>query len=195
MTQNSVEPRWGDFLESTLSRNLVTQRTWVLHTCRWTPGSMRRWIVSAALGFIHTGYAGMRPWTRMECARLLEEAAERVGHSENSEVSAIYEHWQLSSPMRLTRIEGRAKSRSQCRLSLQSIRWDLWTALSETRITFSRQSPTTTAVLMPEHPTTLAVLRYGVAGPLSIDVQAEYQHSPAVASDPCKYAGSHGSSG
>ena len=28
----------------------------------------------AALGFLKTGYAGIRPWTRMECARLVEEA-------------------------------------------------------------------------------------------------------------------------
>jgi membrane-associated phospholipid phosphatase len=28
----------------------------------------------AALGYVQSGFAGMRPWTRMECARLLEEA-------------------------------------------------------------------------------------------------------------------------
>ena len=28
----------------------------------------------AALGYVQTGFAGMRPWTRMECARLVEEA-------------------------------------------------------------------------------------------------------------------------
>jgi hypothetical protein len=32
----------------------------------------------AGLGYVHTGLAGMRPWTRMECARLTDEAAETL---------------------------------------------------------------------------------------------------------------------
>src|SRR5437762_9830721 len=33
----------------------------------------------AALGFVKTAYLGIRPWTRMECARMLEEAEQRIG--------------------------------------------------------------------------------------------------------------------
>ena len=36
-----------------------------------------------ALGYIHSGYLGMRPWTRLECARLLEEANETIGNTED----------------------------------------------------------------------------------------------------------------
>jgi hypothetical protein len=41
------------------------------------------WVYSAldrlmALGVIDSGFAGMRPWTRSECARLLSEAAEQI---------------------------------------------------------------------------------------------------------------------
>src|SRR6266436_1274643 len=32
----------------------------------------------AALGFIDSGFAGMRPWTRSECARILGEGADRI---------------------------------------------------------------------------------------------------------------------
>jgi len=32
----------------------------------------------AALGYVQTAYLGMRPWTRMECARFLEEAGEQL---------------------------------------------------------------------------------------------------------------------
>lgn len=32
----------------------------------------------AALGYIHSGFADMRPWTRMECARQIEEAVDRI---------------------------------------------------------------------------------------------------------------------
>jgi membrane-associated phospholipid phosphatase len=32
----------------------------------------------AALGFVQTGFAGMRPWTRLECARLVQEAGSLI---------------------------------------------------------------------------------------------------------------------
>jgi hypothetical protein len=32
----------------------------------------------AGLGYVHSGLAGMRPWTRMECARLTQEAGEEL---------------------------------------------------------------------------------------------------------------------
>jgi hypothetical protein len=47
----------------------------------------------AALGYIHTEFLGMRPWTRTECARLVEEAGEviRLEESETTEASRIYD--------------------------------------------------------------------------------------------------------
>ena len=36
----------------------------------------------AGLGYIHTSVAGLRPWTRMECARLIEEAGEGLQDSQ-----------------------------------------------------------------------------------------------------------------
>jgi len=46
----------------------------------------------AALGYIHTEFLGMRPWTRNECARLVEEAGEiiRREESQTTEASRIY---------------------------------------------------------------------------------------------------------
>ncbi len=38
-----------------------------------------------ALGYIHSGFADMRPWTRMECARQVEEASDRVDEDETEE--------------------------------------------------------------------------------------------------------------
>jgi len=40
------------------------------------------------MGMIDSGFLGLRPWTRRECARLLSEAGERVAN--NSSASAIY---------------------------------------------------------------------------------------------------------
>jgi len=46
----------------------------------------------AALGYIDGAITGMRPWTRMECARQVSEAADRVSEDDagDSEVSRIY---------------------------------------------------------------------------------------------------------
>ncbi len=38
----------------------------------------------AAMGYVQTGFAGLRPWTRLECARLLDEAAGLQAASEDS---------------------------------------------------------------------------------------------------------------
>jgi membrane-associated phospholipid phosphatase len=46
-----------------------------------------------ALGYIHSGFADMRPWTRMECARQVEEASDRVTEDnvEESEATRLFE--------------------------------------------------------------------------------------------------------
>ena len=41
-----------------------------------------------ALGYIHSGFADMRPWTRMECARQVEEATDRIAEDDVSESEA-----------------------------------------------------------------------------------------------------------
>src|SRR5215472_12752583 len=44
----------------------------------------------AALGVIPTAMEGMKPWTRHECARLLEEASDLVDRAEPDEASSLY---------------------------------------------------------------------------------------------------------
>ena len=55
------------------------------------------WVYSAfdrliALGYIHTGFEDMRPWTRMECARLVVEAQDQINEDdpEQNESSRLY---------------------------------------------------------------------------------------------------------
>ncbi len=45
-----------------------------------------------ALGYIHTGFLDMRPWTRMECARLVTEAEDRLNEDdpEQADASALF---------------------------------------------------------------------------------------------------------
>jgi capsule assembly protein Wzi/PAP2 superfamily protein len=44
-----------------------------------------------ALGVVTSGFQGMRPWTRAECARLLEEAQDGTADLEESEASRLYD--------------------------------------------------------------------------------------------------------
>jgi membrane-associated phospholipid phosphatase len=46
----------------------------------------------AALGYVNTDAEGMRPWTRMECARLVEEAGDQISEDQSgrSEPSRLY---------------------------------------------------------------------------------------------------------
>jgi hypothetical protein len=45
----------------------------------------------AALGYIHAEFLGMRPWTRMECARLVQRAGREIdsGHAASSEAARL----------------------------------------------------------------------------------------------------------
>lgn len=45
-----------------------------------------------ALGYVHTGFADMRPWTRMECARQLQEAEDFINqdNAQEGEAARIY---------------------------------------------------------------------------------------------------------
>ena len=42
----------------------------------------------AALGYIHDGFADMRPWTRLECARQIKEASDRIDEDEAQDSEA-----------------------------------------------------------------------------------------------------------
>lgn len=60
----------------------------------------------AALGLIDSGFAGMRPWTRSECARLLDEAAPHVDEEGKSGPEAEQTYRLLETEFR-EEIEGR----------------------------------------------------------------------------------------
>ena len=46
-----------------------------------------------ALGYVHDGFADMRPWTRLECARQIQQASDRLAEDEapNREASRLYQ--------------------------------------------------------------------------------------------------------
>jgi membrane-associated phospholipid phosphatase len=73
---------------------------------------MDSWIYPAlsrliALGFIHTGYLDMRPWTRMSCATMVGEAGEQLSDGEGpDDATKIYDSLSTEFSDELARLNG-----------------------------------------------------------------------------------------
>jgi hypothetical protein len=68
----------------------------------------------AALGYLQTDFPAMRPWTRMECARLVLEAADRTADGESdSEAAALYRSLSSEFAMELRREDGAPNAGAQ----------------------------------------------------------------------------------
>lgn len=139
----------------------------------------------AALGYVQTAYLGIRPWTRMECARLLEEAAESIGDGniENSEVN------QLRSALSGEFADESARWNGAVNLgaSIDSVYSGI-TGISGTPL---RDGYHFGQTMINDYGRPYGegfnaidgFTSHATAGPLSITIQGEYQHAPAVASD------------
>jgi hypothetical protein len=84
---------WGDPVESKPEhpRNPANMGSPYVPLDSWVYPALNR---LAALGYVQSAYLGIRPWTRMECARLLDEVQERLqvqGAGQDTEVSKTYE--------------------------------------------------------------------------------------------------------
>jgi membrane-associated phospholipid phosphatase len=62
----------------------------------------------AALGYIKSDFEGMRPWTRMECARLVEEAGDNLSESDShgQEPERLYDNLQWEFARELVLLGG-----------------------------------------------------------------------------------------
>lgn len=83
--------RWGTFSkgDTDTSREARNMGSPYVPLDSWIYPAMDR---LTALGYIHSGFADMRPWTRMECARQIKEAANRIADDEvqTSEAAVLY---------------------------------------------------------------------------------------------------------
>lgn len=83
---------WGNFLErdsENQTRNPKNMGSPAIPPDSWVYPLFER---LAALGYVRSAYLGMRPWTRLECARLLDEAGERIRYEgiDDAEGEKIY---------------------------------------------------------------------------------------------------------
>lgn len=160
----------------------------------WVYPSLER---LAALGYLQTAYLGIRPWTRMECARLLEEfdegmryrgdgAAGRAVGQEEGEAEKIDAALQAE----FNDETGSRNGAANVGLRLDSI---------YTRVTAISGTPLRDGFHFGQTIVNDYGRPYGegfnnvtglsgsaVAGPFSFSLRGEYQHAPSVASDPLR---------
>lgn len=150
----------------------------------------------AALGYLQTAYLGIRPWTRMECARLIEEAEEGpAGTEAESERERERERETESEAHKSfaalrTEFDDETRRRNGAAnlgLGLDSI-YTRFTGISGTplRDGFHFGQTIVNDYGRPyaegfNHVTGFTAR--AVAGWLSFSVRGEYQHAPAVISD------------
>jgi membrane-associated phospholipid phosphatase len=138
-----------------------------------------------ALGYIKSAFVGQRPWTRMECARLLDEADERLGSEPKAhEAQSLYDELVQEFSEELHRLDGAANLSA----SVDSI-YTRVTGISGTPL---RDGYHFGQTIINDYGrpygegfnNVSGISGHAVAGPLSFSFRGEYQHAPAVASDP-----------
>jgi len=135
-----------------------------------------------ALGYVDNGIAAMRPWTRMECARQVEEAGDRLGGDEAEESAAgrLYHDLQQEFSREVNLLGGGDNA-------------DIRLESSYTRATEIVGKPLTDGYHFgqtivndygrPEEQgfnNVSGMSGWATAGPFAVYVRGEYQHSPSA---------------
>jgi membrane-associated phospholipid phosphatase len=149
----------------------------------WMYPAMERLI---ALGYIKSGYLGIRPWTRMECARLLEEAQQQIEDAGDQGGGAVRIYNDLAGELSFE--TGRLNGAENVGMSLDSV-YARTTQISGTPL---RDGYHFGQTIINDHGRPYGqgfnavggLTAHAEAGPFSFSLQGEYQHAPAVASDP-----------
>jgi membrane-associated phospholipid phosphatase len=159
----------------------------------------------AALGYLPAAYLGIRPWTRMECSRLLEEGNERMRYGSGDDFETDdFEDGSGTPPQsqaareaekiyRALRLEfsgetNRRNGAANFGLRLDSV-YARSTGIAGTPL---RDGFHFAQTLVNDYgrpygsgfSQIVGLSGSAVAGALSISLRGEYQHAPAVASDP-----------
>jgi membrane-associated phospholipid phosphatase len=152
---------------------------------------MDSWVYSAfdrlaALGQISSAYLGIRPWTRMECARMLDEARDRTPPDSvaEGEVGEVYSALTEEFRDEIGRLEGAPNLGA----SVDSI-YTRMTGISGRPL---RDGYHFGQTLVNDYGrpywtgfnNVTGVSAQAEAGPLAFYIRGEYQHSPAIPSDP-----------
>jgi len=175
---------WGDLLPESSGdreRNPENMGSPYVPLDSWIYPALERLI---ALGYIKTGYLGIRPWTRMECARMLEETEEKIADQDDSSSTAarIYGDLEREFSPETARLNGAANLGA----SLDSV-YVRTTNISgpPLRDGYHFGQTIINDYGRPYGEGFNAIgggTAHAEAGRLSISVRGEYQHAPVVAS-------------
>jgi len=95
---------WGDFHTpgENSGRKLKFKASPYVPLDSWTYAAFDR---LAALGYLDSAYLNQKPWTRLECARLVEDVGEKIPQSDlpGNQVSALYRELSLEFAGELSR--------------------------------------------------------------------------------------------
>jgi hypothetical protein len=139
----------------------------------------------AALGYIETAYVGIRPWTRMACARMVDEAGERLSNGDASNQATTFYH-DLSSEFapEIARLDGApnlgvkvdslyARSTTISGKPLRDSYHFAQTIVDDFGRPYGEGENVASGGSIS-----------AVAGPFAFYLRGEYQHAPGTTSDP-----------
>jgi len=139
-----------------------------------------------AMGYIKSGYLGIRPWTRLECARMLEEAQEKIEDDGDQDGEAVRIYNGLSDEFSFE--NGRLNGAENLGASIDSV----YVRGTEIAGPPLRDGYHFGQTIINDYGRPYGqgfnsvdgVTAHAEAGPLAFYIRGEYQHSPAIASEP-----------
>ena len=171
---------WGSFLSDTFEKHRP-KRT----ASPYVP--LDSWIYPAydrmaALGYLKTAFVGMRPWTRIECARLLEESEEMFPRSDDAsdEGARLYRQLSLEFMDEKLQLEGGQ--------SVQAAVDSIYTRVTSISGTPLHDSFHFGQTLVNDYGRPYGegvnadsgLMAHAVVGPLAFSVRGEYQYAPSL---------------
>src|SRR5581483_6595410 len=171
--------RWGTFTrgEGEATRDPSSMGSPYVPLDSWVYPAFDR---LAALGYVQTAFAGMRPWTRMECARLVEEIGDGLDSAGPPRVRKVYDRLADEFAAELARRGGARNLEA----AVESV---------YTRITGIRGTPVNDGyhfaqTIINDNGRPYAegfnnvsgLSARATAGPLAFYLGGEYQHSPSA---------------
>ena len=175
---------WGDILPQSSgekTRDPANMGSPYVPLDSWIYPALERLI---ALGYIKSGYLGIRPWTRMECARLLEEAESRMGDedAETEEGPRYYRELAKEFSDETARLNGAANVGASLD-SIYSRAANISGPPLQDGYHFGQTIVNDYGRPYGEGFNSIAgVTAHAVAGPFAFYIRGEYQHAPATAS-------------
>lgn len=139
-----------------------------------------------AFGYVGSAYQGLRPWTRMECARLLDEASERIDSTDKNggEAEKLFIELEKEFAQENRNLGGEPNEEA----AIDSI-YSRSLGISGTPLTDGFHFGQT---IINDYGRPYAdgfnaisgVNAHAVLGPVSVSLQGEYEHSPSIPSYP-----------